>query len=143
MPAGPVPPNPAALLTQGRFEDLIRYWRTRYDRIIVDGCPYEAVADASLMARHADLVLYLIRCGMIEKQYVPSIQELAARGNSSPSLSSSMPRISRIPVFIITVNIPVQKLPDNAAELIFPFGKPLSSKICSPAFPRIFSYAVP
>ena len=93
MPAGPVPPNPAALLTQGRFEDLIRYWRTRYDRIIVDGCPYEAVADASLMARHADLVLYLIRCGMIEKQYVPSIQELAARGNSSPSLSSSMPRI--------------------------------------------------
>lgn len=80
VPAGPVPPNPAALLTQGRFEDLIRYWRTRYDRIIVDGCPYEAVADASLMARHADLVLYLIRCGMIEKQYVPSIQELAARG---------------------------------------------------------------
>ena len=68
------------MLTQGRFEDLIRYWRTRYDRIIVDGCPYEAVADASLMARHADLVLYLIRCGMIEKQYVPSIQEVAARG---------------------------------------------------------------
>lgn len=81
VPAGPVPPNPVALLTQGRLEELLRYWRTRYDRIILDGCPYEAVADASLMGRHADLVLYVIRCGMIEKQYVPAIQELADRGD--------------------------------------------------------------
>lgn len=78
--AGPVPPNPIALLTQGRLEELLRYWRARYDRIILDGCPYEAVADASLMARHADLVLYVIRCGMIEKQYVPVIQGLADKG---------------------------------------------------------------
>ena len=78
--AGPVPPNPVALLTQGRLEELLRYWRARYDRIILDGCPYEAVADASLMARHADLVLYVIRCGMIEKQYVPVIQGLADKG---------------------------------------------------------------
>ncbi|WP_290504761.1 hypothetical protein [Akkermansia sp.] len=38
------------------------------------------MADASLMARHADLVLYVIRCGMIEKQYVPVIQGLADKG---------------------------------------------------------------
>lgn len=25
--AGPVPPNPVALLTQGRLEELLRYWR--------------------------------------------------------------------------------------------------------------------
>lgn len=80
VPAGPIPPNPVALLTRGHFEDLLRYWRTRYDRIIVDGCPYEAVADASLMARHADVVLYVVRCGMIEKQYLPSIQALADKG---------------------------------------------------------------
>ena len=101
------------MLTQGRLEELLRYWRARYDRIILDGCPYEAVADASLMARHADLVLYVIRCGMIEKQYVPVIQGLAEEGRSRSELLSSM-CVSKIPVFITTTSIP--KLTDSAVD---------------------------
>lgn len=77
--AGPLPRNSIALLNQLHMDELLRYWRAQYDLVIIDGCPYGMVADASLLTRRADLVLYVIRSGMIGRQSLSSIQALMDR----------------------------------------------------------------
>ena len=104
--AGPVPPNPVALLTQGRLEELLRYWRARYDRIILDGCPYEAVADASPHGAPCDLVLWRHQMRHDREAVRPrhpgldgqgriSVPELSQCGRSQKFLFSLLRRVFR------------------------------------------------
>jgi Mrp family chromosome partitioning ATPase len=63
MPCGPVPPNPADLLSTGRFKDILRQAETQYDTVIVDGPPTLGLADASLLAAACGYVLVVIESG--------------------------------------------------------------------------------
>lgn len=65
---GNVPPNPAELLMNGRFEELISYAKTKYDYIIVDTAPVSLVSDTLLLSVKADLFLYVIRANHIDKR---------------------------------------------------------------------------
>lgn len=51
----------AALLGSGQMGELIRKLRRQADYIILDTAPAELLADASLLAKHADAALYVIR----------------------------------------------------------------------------------
>ncbi|MCQ4346589.1 polysaccharide biosynthesis tyrosine autokinase [Pseudomonas stutzeri] len=59
--AGAVPPNPLELLSSERFAKLIAQLKPRYDRVIVDSPPVQAVSDATMLAIHADAQIYVIR----------------------------------------------------------------------------------
>jgi capsular exopolysaccharide synthesis family protein len=61
LPAGPIPPNPAELLTSPRFKDFLDEQRQRYDFVLVDTPPLLAVTDPSVVAARVDGVLMTIR----------------------------------------------------------------------------------
>ena len=61
IPAGVVPPNPLELLSSNRFEAILSELKPRYDRIVIDSAPIQAVSDALVLAQHACAVIYVIK----------------------------------------------------------------------------------
>ena len=70
--AGPVPPNPAELLLNERFDKLIEELRKRYDYIIIDNVPANVVADAAIVNRVADLTHVLFLSEYLSFPLIPS-----------------------------------------------------------------------
>lgn len=54
LPSGPVPPNPAELLSSPAMRAFLADARSRYDHVVVDTTPVLPVADASVLSRVAD-----------------------------------------------------------------------------------------
>lgn len=63
LPCGPTPPNPAELLLTNRFKEILDELRGRYDRIILDSPPLNAVTDAVVLSRLADGVIVVVQAG--------------------------------------------------------------------------------
>ena len=61
MPAGTVPPNPLELLSSDRFASIIKVLADKYDRVIIDSAPTQAVSDALVLSRHANAVIYVVK----------------------------------------------------------------------------------
>jgi receptor protein-tyrosine kinase len=61
LTAGPVPPNPLELLSDGRFANLLNEWRSTYEFIVIDTPPVTAFADGLAIATMAARVLVLSR----------------------------------------------------------------------------------
>lgn len=78
--AGTGVPNPVTLLTTERFGKLLRELATQYDAIIVDAPPQGILADTDIIARHADITLYLVRAGQVVRKYFSQVQKLADEG---------------------------------------------------------------
>jgi capsular exopolysaccharide synthesis family protein len=60
LPAGPLPPNPAALLGSDALREFDEEARERYDLVIYDTPPLSVAADASLIAAIADGVVLVV-----------------------------------------------------------------------------------
>lgn len=78
--SGPVPPNPAELLLGQALDDMIAQLRERYEYIVIDTVPYGMVADAQIINRIADMCIYVIREGLMDRRRLPEIEELYASG---------------------------------------------------------------
>ena len=74
--AGPVPPNPSELLLSNRLEELVNTLRERYDYVILDNVPAGMVADATIVNRVADLTVYVIRAGLMDRRQLPEVEKL-------------------------------------------------------------------
>ena len=74
--AGTIAPNPAELLMEDRLDMLIEELRSRYDYIIVDGVPVGIIADATISNRIADMTLFVVRSGRLDRRQLPDIEEL-------------------------------------------------------------------
>ena len=68
--SGSIPPNPADLLSNGRFEILIDQLKLIYEYVIVDTAPLMLVTDTFLNADLADATLYVTRSGFTEKSLI-------------------------------------------------------------------------
>ena len=66
--AGVVPPNPAELLSNGRFEELLNILKKEYDYIVVDTAPTILVTDTLLISQFADLTVYVTRADHTDKK---------------------------------------------------------------------------
>ena len=77
---GPIPPNPSELLMSDRLEKLIEELKKRYDYIILDNVPAQVVADAAIVNRVAELTLYIIRDGQLDRRYLPELERLHKEG---------------------------------------------------------------
>ena len=74
--SGPIPPNPAELLENGKLEKLINYLRTEFDYIIIDCAPIGLVTDALMIEKHADLTFYVVRQGYTYKSQLAIVNDL-------------------------------------------------------------------
>ncbi len=60
LSAGPIPPNPAELLSSGHFAELIGQARRLFDYVLIDSPPTEVVSDPMIIATQADAVLLVL-----------------------------------------------------------------------------------
>ena len=74
--AGPMAPNPAELLMDSRLDELMAELRGRYDYVIADSVPVGVIADASIANRIADLTVFVVRAGRLDRRQLPDIEML-------------------------------------------------------------------
>ncbi len=70
LPSGPVPPNPAELLSNARLNEMFDYIHSVYDYIIIDTAPIGLISDGFILMRHSHINLYVIRHGVTEKKWL-------------------------------------------------------------------------
>ena len=58
--AGPIPPNPAELLSSRRFSELIDQAHREFDYVLVDTTPIQLASDALTIAQQSDGVLLIL-----------------------------------------------------------------------------------
>jgi capsular exopolysaccharide synthesis family protein len=61
MPCGQLPANPLELLSSPRFTELLEELKAKFDRIIVDTAPIQAVSDSLVIARSVDEMIYVVK----------------------------------------------------------------------------------
>jgi len=61
LPCGPIPPNPAELLTSPRFKELMDELREQFDYVLIDTPPLLVVTDPCVVAPRVDGVLMTMR----------------------------------------------------------------------------------
>ena len=74
--SGASAPNPAELLMDDRLDELFAELRKRYDIIIADNVPVGIIADASIANRIADLTVFVVRAGRLDRRQLPDIEAL-------------------------------------------------------------------
>ncbi|MBO4334169.1 MAG: polysaccharide biosynthesis tyrosine autokinase [Paludibacteraceae bacterium] len=80
LPSGVIPPNPAELLQNERMDSLMSELRGKYDYVFLDCTPLNLVADASIVGKYADLVLFVMREGQFQRDALPDLEELYHSG---------------------------------------------------------------
>lgn len=83
IPSGPIPPNPAELLSSKALDEILNEVKKYYDIIIFDAPPLLSVTDGQILANKADGTLLIVKSGSTEKEDVLKSKEilLASRAN--------------------------------------------------------------
>ncbi|MBN2369581.1 MAG: polysaccharide biosynthesis tyrosine autokinase [Vicinamibacteria bacterium] len=68
--AGPLPPNPPALLGRRDLTDLLERLRQSFEWILIDSPPLASVTDALLLARQADHVVFVVQHNKVDKRLI-------------------------------------------------------------------------
>ena len=76
LPCGTIPPNPTELVARPSLEIAIQILKDHFDYIILDTAPIGMVTDTRLIARVADLCVYICRADYTRKNEFELIQEL-------------------------------------------------------------------
>ncbi|MFD2570782.1 GumC family protein [Spirosoma soli] len=74
--AGPLPPNPAELLSSPRLAQLFDELKARFDYVLVDSPPVGLVTDSQLIAPFADATMFLVRHDHTPKNYLKMLDTL-------------------------------------------------------------------
>ena len=86
LPGGAVPPNPTELLARKGLETAIEQLKQHFDYVIMDTAPVGMVTDTQLIARVADLTMYVCRADYTRKSEFSLVNELAT--------ANKLPRIN-------------------------------------------------
>ena len=86
LPGGVVPPNPTELLARKGLEEGIEQLKQHFDYIVLDTAPVGMVTDTQLIARIADLTVYVCRADYTRKSEFTLVNELAI-ANKLPNIS--------------------------------------------------------
>ncbi|HLT73454.1 MAG TPA: polysaccharide biosynthesis tyrosine autokinase, partial [Ohtaekwangia sp.] len=76
IPSGPHPPNPAELLLNNSFQELIDELRKEYDYILMDTPPVGLVTDGIMAMKRADLCIYIFRANYSKKEFMTNLQRI-------------------------------------------------------------------
>jgi len=98
LTAGSVFPNPANLFNSEKMDDLMSYFRSRYDLVIIDTSPVLAVSEPSILMPKVDGVLLVYKAGSTSRLALrrAKIQIESVKGPGSLSgiiLNNVMPEV--------------------------------------------------
>jgi capsular exopolysaccharide synthesis family protein len=81
--SGPIPPNPAELLSSMEMKNLIEYLRTQYNHVIVDSPPAISFTDAAILSTLVDGVILVAMVGKssihMMKKFKQRLSNIGAR----------------------------------------------------------------
>ncbi|HSO74335.1 MAG TPA: polysaccharide biosynthesis tyrosine autokinase [Blastocatellia bacterium] len=81
LPCGPIPPNPAELISSERMKGLLRVLSERYDHVLIDSPPLIHVTDPVILSSLVDGVILVVHGGKSTRAVTQRArQELAAVG---------------------------------------------------------------
>lgn len=80
LPGGSIPPNPTELVARPALDQAISILREHFDYVILDTAPIGMVTDTQLIARVADLSVYVCRSGHTAKSEFKLINVLKGEG---------------------------------------------------------------
>lgn len=78
LPTGPIPPNPADLLSSQRMRDAIALLRNKYKFVVIDSPPAMAATDPVILSALTDGVLLIVRSGGTPKEAFTRTRDLLA-----------------------------------------------------------------
>ena len=67
LPSGPIPPNPAELLSTDRFAKILGVLSEQFDFVVIDGPPVLGLADAPLLSSTCEGTVMIIESGGIRR----------------------------------------------------------------------------
>ncbi len=73
--AGPYSPNPAELLEEPLFGELLAYAREHYDYVVLDTAPLGGLIDAAIVARHCDGAVMVIEADAISRRLEQRVKD--------------------------------------------------------------------
>ncbi len=76
IPTGPLPPNPADLLSSHKLAEALRQLRTEYKFIVIDSPPIMVATDAVILSVQTDGVLMVVRSGETPKEAFTRTRDL-------------------------------------------------------------------
>lgn len=79
--AGAVAPNPAELLGEKRFAELLKTGREEYDYILIDTPPLGSVIDSAIIAKSCDGAIIVIEAEVISYRFVQEIKAQLEKSN--------------------------------------------------------------
>ncbi|MEK6302322.1 MAG: polysaccharide biosynthesis tyrosine autokinase [Acidobacteriota bacterium] len=81
LPCGPIPPNPAELISSERMKNLLRILSERYDHVLIDSPPLIHVTDPVILSSLVDGVILVVHGGKSTRAVTQRArQELASVG---------------------------------------------------------------
>lgn len=83
LTSGPIPPNPAELLSSGRMSEINEEMLEFFDLIVFDMPPLLAVTDAQVMASKADGTIFVVPTGQVNKDQVKKSAQLLKNVNAN------------------------------------------------------------
>ena len=83
LTSGPVPPNPAQLLSTAPMRELLSGLQAEADMVILDSPPATAVADAAILSTQVDAVLLVVDAGstrrVLARRAIEALKQVNAR----------------------------------------------------------------
>jgi succinoglycan biosynthesis transport protein ExoP len=76
IPTGPLPPNPADLLSSHKLAEAIAELRTKFKFVVIDSPPIMAATDAVILSVQTDGVLLVVRSGDTPKEAFTRTRDL-------------------------------------------------------------------
>ena len=83
LPGGAVPPNPTELVARPSLDQAIALLKEHFDYVILDTAPIGIVTDTQLIARVADISVYVCRADYTHKSDYAFINDLQQNGKLS------------------------------------------------------------
>ena len=76
IPTGPLPPNPADLLSSSKLAEAVAELRTKFKFVVIDSPPVMAATDAVILSVQTDGVLLVVRSGETPKEAFTRTRDL-------------------------------------------------------------------
>lgn len=70
LSSGKIPPNPSEMLSSNAMNNLIKTLKEKYDIVILDSAPLQAVTDAQILATKVDGTILVVRAERTKKESI-------------------------------------------------------------------------
>lgn len=83
LTSGPVPPNPAEILSSQRMAEVIARLKDTADYVLIDSPPIIAVTDAAVLASRVDGVLLVVNAGKTKRDLAIKARDMLLQVNAN------------------------------------------------------------